>query len=69
MGDQYHRWVVNRLHACFEEADGGEFTHDEIQIEQFSADGLIVTFYPLDRNTGTPSIFPHRRILITARAI
>lgn len=69
MGDQFLRWVVNRLHASFEEAEGWVFDGDEIQIEEFSADGLVVAFHPVDRNTGTASIFPERRILIVARAI
>jgi hypothetical protein len=69
MGDKFLRWVVNRLHACFEEAEGWSFDGDEIQIEQFSADGLVVSFHPVDRNTGTACVFPSRRLLITARAI
>ncbi len=69
MGDQFLRWVVNRLHACFEEAEGWSFDGDEIQIEQFTPDGLVVSFYSTDRNTGKTSIFPSRRVLITARAI
>ncbi|MHC4403935.1 MAG: hypothetical protein ACYTG0_30115 [Planctomycetota bacterium] len=69
MGDQFLRWVVNRLHSCFEEADGWSFDRNEIQIEQFFADGLIVAFHPVDRNTGKTSIFPSRRVLTTARAI
>ena len=69
MGDQFHRWVVDRLHASFEEAEGWSFDGDEIQIEEFSADGLIVAFHPVERDTGTACIFPRRRILITARAI
>ena len=69
MGDQFHRWVVNRLHASFEEAEGWDFDGNEIQIEQFAPDGLIVAFYSTDRNTGKASIFPSRRLLITARAI
>ena len=68
-GDKFLRWVVNRLHASFEEAEGWDFDGDEIQIKKFFADGLIVAFYPVDHNTGTASIFPHRRILVTARAI
>jgi hypothetical protein len=69
MGDEFHRWVVNRLHASFEESEDWVFDDDEIQIEEFSADGLVVSFHPVDHNTGTACIFPERRILITARAI
>ncbi len=69
MGDQFLRWVVNRLHSCFEETDGWSFDGNEIQIEQFTPDGLVVAFYSTDRNTGKTSIFSSRRVLIMARAI
>ena len=69
IGDKFHRWVVNRLHACYEEAEGWDFDGNEIQIEQFSGDGLMVAFHPVDRNTGDASTFPSRRILIMARTI
>ena len=69
IGDRFHRWAINRLHACYEEAEGWEFDGSEIQIEQYSADGLIVAFHPIDCNTGNASIYPYRRILVIARII
>ena len=69
IGDRFHRWVVNRLHSCFEEAEDWSFEGNEVQIEKFAADGLIVAFHPIEQDTGNASAFPRRRILIIARII
>jgi len=55
MGDKFHRWVIKRLHLSFERAHGWSFDGNEIQVEQFFADGLTLTFHPIDQNRGEAS--------------
>ncbi|NQT16565.1 MAG: hypothetical protein HQ582_27645 [Planctomycetes bacterium] len=69
VGDPFLRWVVTELHTCFERADGWDFDGDEIQVGEYTSDGLIVGLHPVSRRIGKTSRYARKRVLVTARLI
>jgi hypothetical protein len=67
--DQFLRWVVTKVHNLFEEADGWAFEGHEVQVAEYSPDGVIVASCPISRETGRTSPLPSEYILLTARSL
>ena len=67
--DRFLRWVVNRLHSCFGEAEEWAYEGCEIQIAEYSADGVVVAFHPISSTTGNASPLAGNYIMITARLL
>lgn len=67
--DRFLRWAVNKLHDCFGEADGWAYDGHEIQIAEYSPDGIVVAFHPISSTTGHSSPWPSEYILVTARPL
>ena len=67
--DQHLRWVVRELHTCFEMFDGWAYGGDEIRINEYSPDGVILAFHQISRNTGCAFHLARQYILVTARSL
>jgi hypothetical protein len=67
--DRFLRWVVGRLHSCFGKTDGWALDGYEIQVAEYSPDGVVVAFCQISRKTGHASPLPSKYVLITARPL
>ena len=67
--DRFLRWVVSRVHNLFEEADGWAFEGHEVQVAEYSPDGIVVAFHPISHATGRASPVPSEYIVLTARSL
>lgn len=67
--DRHLRWVINKLHACFGEMDGWAIDGCEIQVEEYSPDGVVVAFHPISSKTGHSCPLPSDYVLVVARPI